>query len=323
MKSRWNAPYILQWAKVSWMLWWRMLIFATVFNTDMNSTTTFMLSVAVSALLVFGAGRSVYTFPVLRFFTQRVPPLYPISTTGTTRRSSAPTAPRQDKTTNLGVMTGYEPQALSQVVVPQGNSGRVFGSPGSGLANSSLNAQRAAIGAAGEYQFAQILTETGLIDHMDTFWSVAMPSTIGFTPDSTLDTDIDCIVVRGRTVILVDVKKYPGGDGTYYANTNDTLLFSDNTTGELVGKDHRMSKNMTIALDRFTHLMPNHDVSAIVVIVPTERGAAHVSPNTHWNGPVLLQDIVSTVQQLTKLAHTPEPFVDPHVRQNLYRLLKN
>ena len=97
-----------------------------------------------------------------------------------------------------------------------GNTSRMFGKPGGGLlASTTLNRGNAVIGAKGEECFAKALKKHGILDQVDSFWSIAMPSKFGLTPDAQLQTDIDCIITVGDTIFLIDVKMYQSGAVTY------------------------------------------------------------------------------------------------------------
>lgn len=187
------------------------------------------------------------------------------------------------QTTNLGFMTGYEPNSLRSVVIPRLPSMR--GTPGSGLGSSSFSKQNISLGVKGETLFAKALAKEGILGNFDSYWSVAMPRKDLVLPDHSLDTDIDCVLTNGSKIILIDLKYYTSGEGTW-TNTGDGVVLIDRATGKPVGKVHKTTRNMEMALDRFKKLFPASQVEAYVVLMPTDRGEATVDRSVEWPGGI-------------------------------------
>jgi hypothetical protein len=277
--------------KVWWMLQWRLTLLS-VFN--FTSTTvaqvdfipvSFLISLLAAAVLVFGFRRTIYTFPLIRLLTRR-----PVGgKVGAPRAkrvrvaSPAPAqVPGQAQASRPGRMTGYEPQSLVGV---EAAGDAMVGIPGRGLASAGFGKDALAAGVAGELQFAQAMkkfgtaSQTYLLDRLPTFWSVALPDESG-RPDRRYKTDVDCVVVSGETIFLIDIKNYKSGDVTYRAE-GTTLYAQDNATGKPVGEPKTMSRNMAMATERFAKLFPQYTVVPRVVFMPTHLGEATLE-DVYW-----------------------------------------
>lgn len=162
----------------------------------------------------------------------------------------------------------------------------VHGTPGSGLNTSSFGSDRIAAGQKGETNFAKALSATThkgspLISLFDSYWSVAMPEKDKFAPDPKLNTDIDCILIFGKTVMLIDLKLYKSGNVTF-ESFEDKLYTVDNATGKIFGEPHRLSQNMAIAKERFNSLSRGAKVESYVVLMPTENGQGTIGKTAGW-----------------------------------------
>lgn len=210
---------------------------------------------------------------------------------------SAPSAP--------GRMTGLEPARLAGVRVPE--FPHLFGSPGAGLAGARFSADAMAKGIEGEHNFARALQLIGLLPRFATFWSVHMPAE-GVGASRTTRADIDCVVVTGRSIFLLDVKNYIQGDFTWLMDRGELRLL-DNSTGGYVDGPRRMSRNMEFARTRmrakFDGLGIPHRVDARVVMMPTEDGIGTID-GFQWTGGIPVQALDETIALLG-----PEPDFDP------------
>lgn len=290
----------LQVAKVGWMLLWRLAIAeALVFNQP--TAFPFLIALVGSLTLVLGCGRTLRTFPIIQRLRGRdiAPKLYSDPAQSPLAQPFTPQYPQQTPAisghTSPGGNFEYTPRTLE--AIPEPAVKQMFGRPGRSLSSAQgISATNAATGALGERNFAKALAAEGLLTRCTSLWSVKMPGRFGFTPDSTLNTDIDCILFYGKTVLLLDMKLYTGGDVTY-RNFGDKLVKIDNQTGTSVGAPIGMSKNMQIAQERFTKLYPGHSVYAMVVFMPTDRGSATLD-GVVWPGNIPAVNLIEVIQYL-------------------------
>ena len=213
----------------------------------------------------------------------------------------------QAEPTAPGRTTGFEPSAHAAVEVPE--LPFLFGAPGAGLSGSGFRADQVSKGQAGELNFARALQHSGLLDRFATFWSVHMPDEeVGAS--ATFSSDIDCVIVTGTTIHLLDMKNYTQGDTTWTIEDGQLRLV-DNPTGGYIGKARSMSRNMELALGRvrtkFRALGVGHQVSARVVFMPTDNGIGTIDPSVRWPGDIAAEPLDQTLAQL----HAEPPF-DPN-----------
>ncbi|MDN6329462.1 MAG: NERD domain-containing protein [Brachybacterium sp.] len=209
-----------------------------------------------------------------------------------------PTAP--------GRLTGLEPSALAAVEVP--TLPDLFGTPGAGLSGSGFGADQITKGQDGELNFARALQHTDQLSRFATFWSVHMPDeTVGAS--TTYSSDIDCVVVTGSSIFLLDMKNYTQGDVTWIQE-NDSLRLIDNPTGGYIGKARSMSRNMELAADRvqkkFRALGVGHQVKARVVFMPTDNGIGTIDSEVSWPGEIRAENLDETLAELSA-----EPAFEP------------
>lgn len=179
--------------------------------------------------------------------------------------------------TTPGDVTGYEPQILDKIVLER--PALMHGDPGAGLSSSGFDVRRVARGQQGEVNFAKALQKEGIHESFASFWSVHMPDEeIGAS--ETFTTDIDCIVVTGTTLWLLDMKNYRQGGVIWRVDDSDekhTLAAIDRVTGGYVG-DHKreMSRNMAMAAARFTTRLKRVglpiEIKSAVVMMPQADG---------------------------------------------------
>lgn len=209
--------------------------------------------------------------------------------------SSKPTMPVISSASANGLITWFEPRELNKVNYVGGVN--VFGYPGKGLQSANgMSARNASLGQNGELNFGKALEKSGLKDKFAILWSVRMPDTQAMVPSTKFNTDIDCIIVTGDRVYLVDLKNYASGDVTYESH-GDELYTIDNVTGNLVGKPKKMSRNMAMASDIFKKHFPGVRFETVVVLMPTDKGAGVVG-NVQWPGSVTCVSLVDFLSSL-------------------------
>ncbi len=196
------------------------------------------------------------------------------------KRSSAPLR----QATERGFMSGYEPQALKDIVLT--STPLMFGTPGSGLSDSGFDDTAVKLGQRGEENFAKALSKSGLLPRFATFWSIHMLSKDTYSKEQS---DVDCAIVTGHTIWLVDLKYYVGGNVAYEARGNDELVCIDVPTGQRIGNPRRMTKNMKMAIDRFQSRYQNYHrtfrLEARVVFIPTNSGVGRIN-GVRWPGGI-------------------------------------
>lgn len=311
--------------KMTWMFFWRIGVLNIMFG-KMGFFTVLLVSLVIAGVIRFGAKKSIEKFPIFRLLTgkqviidlRKRKGTYSGGQRGTGSTSLNPfqNLPRIQSASSSGLMTGYEPKYLDNVPVPHKSRFlRMRGVPGSGLdaAINKMGENNVRSGQLGETNFAKALSITdfnltkkatkvsdSLLGNVDSFWSVAMPSEhSATTPDSKFNTDIDCILVAGNNIILVDTKFYKSGDVTYNSYGNSVYCI-DNKTGSLIGSPYKMSKNMEMALDRFKKHFPTMRVTAEVVLIPTNSGSPMIN-NVVWPGNIKAINVMSALSNASEL----------------------
>lgn len=223
-------------------------------------------------------------------------------------------AVRVQRSSNKGRMTGYEPYHMDNTPTP--SSSKMVGTPGESLSSSSrISEKNKEMGTKGEMNFAKALKSTGILDEVYTFWSVPMPSESHLdTPDNRLNTDIDCIVVSNGAMFLIDLKFYRSGDVTYKNAGDNKIHAVDNVTGNIVGDDYTMSKNMEIAKERFSNFFGKAiAVKSAVVLMPNNDGEPMVAKDTLWTGDIPVYNLTTMLKMLKhqKGDTAPEVVLNP------------
>lgn len=218
-----------------------------------------------------------------------------------------------------GTLTGYEPNELRKVQAPI--SFNAYGVAGLGLHDSEFSSQNVYSGQMGEVNFYKALCIENLIDSFTSFWSVGMPRADGSgIRDTAFESDVDCVIVQGSSMYLIDLKYYVAGDFTWHSSNGTMLHARDNKTGQDLGKTRKMSRNMAMADARFKTTFPNLDIESYVVLLPTNQGVANIAPGTVWPGNVPLITVNEMIERLS--GNHPE-FADPAVLGILESLLKD
>lgn len=239
----------------------------------------------------------------------------------------APSVPIVNAVSGPGRITGFEPRALDSLDTPTpAEHPLMHGTPGGGLSDSGFDKKAIELGQAGEVNFAKSLGLVGALDKYATFWSVDRPDWNGDRSGA----DVDCVVLTGSTVWLLDMKFYKGGDATYRSHTTGLYLY-DNATGSQVGEPKKMSRNMEIADEVFSKMLDTEwrasgrfSVRSRVLLIPTNAGAPEIETGTAWPGGVRLENLDTFLTALSL-----EPAFDPGdrfgstVQRGLRRLVKS
>lgn len=155
---------------------------------------------------------------------------------------------------------------------PIGHVG-INGKPGVGLNSSGFDDSRIKAGQAGEKELAQMMCYLGIASKdVQTYWSLRLPY-------SDFDTDVDAIVSYNNNIILIDAKQYVAGKNLKYTYDHDGVInVKDVFTGERV-KQYSFSRNMGMALEKYTQLFPNAHIEGVVLLCPTRNGIAATDAN--------------------------------------------
>lgn len=209
-----------------------------------------------------------------------------------------------DRATEAGFMSGFEPSALKDTPIP--SSQLMYGKPGSGLVRSGFAADAVKMGQRGEENFAKALAKTDLINRFATFWSIHMLSKDTYGKEQS---DVDCAIITGQTIWLVDLKYYPGGNVEYRTSSDGQLICVNLPTGQQVGKSKKMSRNMQMAIERFRSRYKNYgslSLQARVVFVPTNSGVGRID-SVKWPGDipaVMLPDFLAELEREAPFVQT-------------------
>ncbi|MFK4790718.1 hypothetical protein [Microbacterium sp. ZW T5_56] len=196
----------------------------------------------------------------------------------------------QDRATRPGALTGYEPKRLADVVLER--PARMFGSPGAGLGGSGFDARSVKRGQDGEVNFAKGLQKDGLLARFASYWSVHVPdAALGASIET--QADVDCVLVSGSTVWLLDMKNYQQGDVVWRVEEHSPsgshlLSATDAVTGGYVGQPRPMSVNMSLATEAFRSRLSRSglrfDLRPVVVMMPQGDGLGTIEDIVYPGG---------------------------------------
>lgn len=226
--------------------------------------------------------------------------------------------------TERGTISGYEPQMIDRTQWTRNR--HMYGSPGAGLENSGFDRGAIEAGQAGEKNFGKILylsagasPSSSLLSQVHSFWSMRMPSDENLgTPHPKFSTDIDCVIVAGETVFLIDLKQYPGGNVRYHVQ-DPKLYVIDQATGKRIGRTREMSKNMMMATDLMQAHMSRMEVKSRVLIMPSAKGQGDFQ-GIMWPGGIPAVTVDTMIDEIRKAAlaspssHKIELYKDQLVR---------
>lgn len=319
-----------------WMLLWRLFVITRVLSfilkPDFDQFGPIVFIALFLSIVIRVSGRRLSKTPLRDLAKWRSPF---ILSTSKRRQSAKPPARRPVQRPAVvqggnyrGAPSQFEPRHLDKVAAPK--SARMFGIPGAGLSGAhGMSTSNVLAGQAGETNLAKALQVSdgqtvdyartnGLLNNFDSFWSVAMPDEKNpRMKDSQLETDIDCVLVSGDIIILLDAKFYKSGNITYRSQ-GDQLIRIDNNTGQLLDDPMKMTRNMAIATSRFRRLYPSYTVLPFVILMPQNSGSAIID-NVVYPGNIPLVSpewLVSYLPTFRNIA------VSPAIMGNLKNLLK-
>lgn len=330
-----------QFIKMTWMFFWRLFILS-VLSGEVHLFAVLSISMIAAGVLRFGLKKTIHVFPIITLFMRKkvilniVNPYAP--STPVQQNNSLPYENKNiiTQASRGGIITGYETHILKDVPVPDTNYvSRMRGIPGSGLDSAThMEGENITSGQIGESNFSKALSittiygnnqgftdERSIINNVNTFWSVAMPTAYDIAKRDKYDTDIDCIVVSDNEILLVDTKYYSSGDVTYKMHDNMIYCEDNNMNNTLVGKPHEMTKNMAMAQERIQKHFPNMRVSSIVVLMPTYSGSPKID-NVYWPGNIKAVNINEALERVSRMSQNSRN-ANPDVLRKISTLVKH
>ena len=233
-------------------------------------------------------------------------------------------ANRRSSASAPGRMTGFEPSALAEVELLE--QPLRHGEPGLGLETMRGRADLVAKGREGERNLAKALQRRGHLDRFATFWSLQMPSETRGAHDRNRG-DIDCVIVTGKRILVLDAKALEQGDVTRYTEGR-WLYRRDNATGHDIGRPTELkSAHFRAATDalhaQLQRAGAKQRVVAAVVLMPDDAGLGYAD-RAFWPGGIPAWDLL---RLLDELEHEP-PFDErsrhsEHVLRVLRALVKD
>ena len=180
----------------------------------------------------------------------------------------------------------YGPRALARTPLSHAHPRNTFGSPGTSLNTSGFDQNSIDAGQAGEQQLFAALIKENIITSRTTCsaWSCPIPQQGTPVADPKYSSDIDAIIVRGRTIYVIDAKRWAGGNNVTYKRKNGGVWrFVDGQPKQIM----HLSHNMEMATDRISSIVgPGYKVRGFVCVMPTEKGAARIAPFTFAPGHI-------------------------------------
>lgn len=198
-----------------------------------------------------------------------------------------------------------------------------FGRAGSGLGQGSATSQfghHAKIGADGERHFQKALIGSKVNQDYNIWWSLSIPQDP--SGGRRYRGDVDVAIANGNKLVLVDVKKWAAGKVYWSLFGISSLSFKgfERIGG---GSDGGLSKNMSLAVDRYSKNLPGIQVSAMVVFVPTtKRGTVPTLLGLRWPGGIKSYLYNDGARAIRKRLGEPVHEVDPSVAALLGRMLR-
>lgn len=183
-----------------------------------------------------------------------------------------------------GERTPYDADIVATWPCPHRND-LMYGFLGEKLRADDSGASGTSGSQLGLLNFAKVLDHLDLLDQFATFWSLRAPGEVNAD-----GADFDCAIVTGSKVILIDIKYYEQGDVVWRLDDRKRLTAIDSYTGGPLGSPLELPQNMRRAATFVKNWSAaegiDHQVQAMVVFMPTNRGIGTISPGTVWPGDV-------------------------------------
>lgn len=183
-----------------------------------------------------------------------------------------------------GQRTPYDADILAKWPCPVSTS-LMYGFPGETLNVTGTSKSSRTDSQLGILNFAKVLDHLDLLGKFATFWSLRAPSA-----DSASGADFDCAVITGSKVVLLDIKYYEQGDVLWRLEDRGRLVAIDSYTEQLLGTPlelpHNMRQASSVVKNWSAFKGIEHQVLAMVVFMPTDRGIGTIATDTVWPGDV-------------------------------------
>ena len=206
-----------------------------------------------------------------------------------------------------GQQTGLEPDALADQ--PIATDPNVWGAPGLSLGNAQDQAAKRV--REGQQHFARALSARGIHAKHAVFWNVQLPQEGAVGASLNAVGGVDCVVLTGRSLWLIDVKNFAQG-GVRWLTDGDQLVAVDLTDGGQVGEARLMGKSLSVARDRWVAKLDGMGirakVHAEVTMLPRHNGLGDI-PQLSWTGNVPISGVGSLLDRLAR-----ESAFDPDAR---------
>lgn len=196
----------------------------------------------------------------------------------------------------------------------------MHGTPGIGLSDGVFGVERTAAGMSGEHRLADLLADMNVDDHAQVWFSLKIPR---FE-----DVDVDCAILSGRDLWLVDAKLWKAGDAMYTRTNPDTGARDDMFhLVDMEGREvvaYRVKRTMVMAGESYRRLLPHMTVRTVTLLCPTSGGTAGVMTDaTCADGTRLRQSREWVADDLLPIIRDRDADdVDPAAARQLDGLLK-
>lgn len=134
-------------------------------------------------------------------------------------------------------------------------------------------------------------------EKFDLYFNVGIPR----TPFA----DVDCVVLNGNDVLLLDAKMYKGGNVIYRVAGNQFHVLDSRGTTSV--RQYTMTRNMANAEKRWQGMLPGANVKSMVVMLPTINGQGRVSSEVKWLGGVEVIETGALLEMLIETESKPPP----------------
>lgn len=183
-----------------------------------------------------------------------------------------------------GERTPYDADIVATWPCPHRND-LMYGFLGEKLRADDSGASGTSGSQLGLLNFAKVLDHLDLLDQFATFWSLRAPGEVNAD-----GADFDCAIVTGSKVILIDIKYYEQGDVVWRLDDRKRLTAIDSYTGGPLGTPlelpHNMRQASSVVKNWSAFKGIEHQVLAMVVFMPTDRGIGTIATDTVWPGDV-------------------------------------
>ena len=159
-------------------------------------------------------------------------------------------------------------------------------------------------GDRGEALFERWLGNTEIPNFYTVRHSLRIPTPPGKKP---MDGDVDFVIATGTNLVLADAKFWKSGEVMW--STPD----GQHMRGDQL-HDESPSRNMQIALERYSALLPRCNVSALVIFLPSDRASSAVLDvsRLRWPGDIQSYSASQSYTEILRRLGRPMTLGVPH-----------